>query len=70
MGGEAAHVGAELGQDRLGRALADAGDRVQLFQLTCERAGPPIDLLAKRLDDLVEVVEVGEDVRAEQRVVG
>jgi hypothetical protein len=61
---------AEALRDLRPRALADAGDRDELFQLTRERAGAAVDLLAERLDRLVEVVEVGEDVRAEQRVVG
>jgi hypothetical protein len=39
MGGEAADVGAELGQDRFGCALADGGDRVEQFRLTGEGGG-------------------------------
>jgi hypothetical protein len=41
---EAFHLGAELGQDHLGGALGDAGDRAEQFTLALEGANALLDL--------------------------
>ena len=43
LGRELAHVGADLGEQHLGGAPVDAGDRVQQLQLTGERGGQLLD---------------------------
>jgi hypothetical protein len=50
-------------------ALGDARDRGEVLSLVRERGKPPLDLLAQRGDRLVQVVQVREDVRDDQRVV-
>ena len=69
VGGETAHVGADLGQQHLGGALVDAGDRVEQLELTGERAGQLLDPLRQRLDGLIEEVDLREHLPDEQRVV-
>jgi hypothetical protein len=66
---EAARVRSELGQHHLGGQPPDARDRLQQLKLRLERAQPLLDLRRQRSDRLVEVVDVGEQVRDEQRVV-
>ena len=68
VGREAAHVGADLGEQHLGGALVDAGDRVEQLELTGERAGQLLDPLRQGRDRLVEEVDLGEHLRDEQRV--
>jgi hypothetical protein len=70
VAGEAVHVGAELGQDHLGGALRDAGNRAEQLTLALERANALLDLCRQCGDRLVEVLDVREKVRDEQRVVG
>jgi hypothetical protein len=70
VGGEPAHVGAELGEDHLAGALGDAGDRAEVLSLVREGGQPLRDLVGQRRDRRVHVVQVGEDVRDDQRVVG
>jgi len=66
VGGEAGHVGAELGDDHLAVALGDAGNRGQQLSLLSERGQPPLDVRAQCRDRLVEVVEMGEVVGDDQ----
>ena len=68
IGGEAAHVDADLGDDHLGGALLDAGDRAEQLNRGGERVELLFDLVGEQLDLLVEEVEVGEDRRDDQRV--
>ena len=67
-GGEAAHVGADLGDYDLGRALLHPGDRAEQLNRGGERGELRLDLVGEQLDLLVEEVEVGEDRRHDQRV--
>src|SRR5690349_12712236 len=53
VGGIAIHVGAELGDDHLGGALGDAGDRAQQLTLALERAHALLDLRRELPDRLV-----------------
>ena len=68
--GEAAHVDADLGDDHLGGAPLDAGDRAEQLNRRGERGELRLDLVGEQLDLLVEEVEVGEDRRDDQRVLG
>jgi hypothetical protein len=68
-GREAAHVGADLGQDHLGGALADAGDGDQQLELVGPRRGDLGDPDRQRSDGLVGVVDAGQQLRDEQCVV-
>jgi hypothetical protein len=65
---EAPHVGTDLGEDNLGVALVDARDRVEQRELSFERGDEPIDLDREPLDGFVEVVELGEDLSDQQRM--
>src|SRR6266480_7475378 len=67
---KALHVCSELGDDHLGGALGDAGDRREQLELMLERAQALLDLGRERIDRLVQVVDVGEQLRDQQRVVG
>ena len=69
VGREAAHVRADLGEQHLGGAPVDAGDRVQQLELTGERAGQLLDPLRQGRDRLVEEVDLGEHLPDQQRVV-
>jgi hypothetical protein len=61
--------GADLGQQHLGGALVDAGDRVQQLQLTGERARQLLDPARQSRDGLVQEVDLREHLGDEQRVV-
>ena len=69
IGREAAHVWAELREDHLCCAGGDAIDRGQQLSLVRERGEPLLNLLGQRGDRLVQVVDVREDLRDDQRVV-
>jgi len=69
LGREAAHVRADLGQQHLGRALIDTGDRVEQLDLTGERARELLDAFGECRDRLVQEVDLGEHLPDEQRVV-
>ena len=69
-GGERAHVDADLGDQHLGGALLDAGDRHQQVTLAGERGDPLLDLGRQPVDRLVEEVDVREDLADDQRVLG
>ena len=49
-GGEAGHVGADLGDEFLGAGLADAGDLIELGHLRRERGDRLIDPPGQFLD--------------------
>src|SRR5215472_7545108 len=66
---EHTHVDAELGDEDLRGALVHAGDDVEASQLVCKGGDHRVDLGAHRLDRLVEVVEVGQDLRDQKGVV-
>ena len=68
VGREAAHVGADLGQQHLGGALVDAGDRVEQLQLMGERAGQLLDLRGQGCDRLIEEVDLRQHLSDQQRV--
>jgi hypothetical protein len=70
LGGEAAHVGADLGQHGLGGAPLHARDRAEQFDRARERGELGLDLVGKQLDLLVEEVEVGKDRGHDQRMLG
>ena len=55
---KAEHVGADLGQEHLDGALADAGDGVQTDDLVLKRAEPLGNLLAELIDQFVESVQM------------
>ena len=59
-GGEAAHVGADLGEEHFGGALPYARDRCQSLQLRRPRAEPLGDLHAHCHDGGVQEVDVGQ----------
>ena len=63
--GKRLDVGAQLGDDHLGRALSHPGDRAKQLDLTFERAHALLDLRRERVDRLVEILDVGEQVRDE-----
>ena len=69
-GRERVHVDADLGDQHLGGALLDAGDRHQQLTLPGERGDPLLDLARQPVDRLVEEVDVREDLRDDQRVLG
>ena len=69
-GRERAHVDADLGDQHLGGALLDAGDRHQQLTLAGERGDPLLDLVREPVDRLVEEVDVREDLPDDQRVLG
>jgi hypothetical protein len=66
---EAAHVRADLGQDRLGRPAADARDRLEPHDLGLERAQPCLDLGRYLGDQPVDRVEVPEEGRQQEALV-
>jgi hypothetical protein len=57
---EAAHVRADLGQDHLGAALADARDGAEKLDLTGERDGGGLDPLAQGGYVVLQVLDVGQ----------
>src|SRR6266508_5089056 len=67
---ELAHVGADLGQDRLGGTPLDAGERAEQLNRFGERGELLLDAGREQLDLLVEEIEVGEDGGDDQRVLG
>jgi DNA anti-recombination protein RmuC len=67
-GGEDAHVGADLGDQQLGRAPLHAGHRAQQLSRLGERADLFLDRVCQLLDLLVEEVQVREDRADQQRV--
>ena len=66
---EAAHVGAQLGDDHLGGALGDARNRAQKLTLALERAHALLDLCRERADRLIQVLDVRKQMGDQQRVV-
>jgi hypothetical protein len=66
---EAGHVRADLGQDALGTAALDAGDRAQQLNLAGERADLLLDHHRQAGDLLVEKIDVREDRSDPQAVV-
>ena len=69
LGRELAHVGADLGEQHLGGAPVNTGDRVQQLQLTGERGGQLLDPLRQRLNRLIEEVDLREHLADQQHVV-
>ncbi len=69
LGGEPAHVGADLGDHDLSGARLDAGDRAQELNGRRERAQLFLDRCREPLFLLIEEVEVGEDRGDDKRVV-
>jgi hypothetical protein len=69
VGWEASDVGPELGDDHLRGAIGDAGDDAEQLTLALERAHPLLDLTRELGGRLVEVLNVGEQVRDEHGVV-
>jgi hypothetical protein len=67
---ERGHVAAGLGEDDLGGAASDAGDRAQ--QLDRRASGPSCALNRGRevIERLVEVIDVREDAPDHERVLG
>jgi len=57
---EAAHVGPDLGEQHLGDASADAGDRVEQRDLFRVRRKACSDLSAQTGDSLVQIVDVAQ----------
>src|SRR5207244_7196796 len=53
VGGKAAHVWAQLGDDHLGGALGDAGNRAQKLTLALERAHALLDLPGELTNRLI-----------------
>lgn len=66
--GEVGHVDPNLGDEHLGHALVDAGDRIAQLNRLGERDHHPIDLGREGIDDLLDVVDVGQDVADHERV--
>jgi hypothetical protein len=66
--GEDADVAAGLGDDDLGGAAPDAGDRAQQLHRRRERAELLLDRGRQFVDRLVEVVDVRQDPPDDQRV--
>ena len=60
-GGELGHVDTDLGDDALGRALADTGDRVEPIAGFTERGDHPVDFTVEVGDRRFQVVDVIED---------
>ena len=67
-GREDAHVGADLGDDHLGCAPLNAGDRAEQLNGRRERGDLLLDRVREPVDLLVEEVDVGEDRADPQRV--
>lgn len=67
---KAAHIYADFCEDHFRRPPRDPVDRVQLGQLARERGQARVDLLAHRRDRLVQIVQVGEQLTDQKRVVG
>src|SRR5712692_6502400 len=63
---EDAHVDAELSDQHLGAEAGDAGDRLEQLAFARERGDHLLDPRAEGGDRLVQVVDVGEDLRDEQ----
>ena len=70
VGGEAAHVGAQLGHDHLRGHPSNAVDRVEADQLVFEWAQALGDLGTQVGDDLVEVVDVAQLLSNQEPVMG
>ena len=60
-GGKAAHVGAELGDDRLGGPALDAGGGAQQLSGPSERGQLLLDGVREPVDVFVEEVDVRKD---------
>lgn len=69
-GGGAAHVDADLADDRFRGTPVDPRDGHQAVAGLSERGDEPVDLLRQPLDGGVQGVEVLEDLRHQQGVVG
>jgi len=69
LGRELAHVGADLGEQHLGGAPVNTGDRVKQLQRAGERGGQLLDPRRQRRDRLIEEVDLREHLTDEQRVV-
>ena len=69
-GREDAHIDAGLGDQDLGGTLLDARDRHQQITLARETADPLLDLGRELADRFVQKVDVRNDLRHDQRVLG
>jgi len=69
MGGKAAHVDADLGDQLLGGGGADPGDLIELGRLAGERADRRLDLGVKGGDLLAVPVDVVQHHPQDRRVV-
>ena len=69
-GREHAHVDAELGDQYFGGALVDARDRVEVFHRLGERFDECRHLCAERIDQLVQVVNVRQEVTEQKGMMG
>jgi hypothetical protein len=67
-GGEHRHVGADLGDDRLGGPLPHPGDGGQLVPGPSERGHHPVDLDVERGDGALQVLQVGKGPAHQQGV--
>ena len=63
-------VGADLGQQDLGRAQPDPGDGLQLCQFVGKGAQPRLDLGIDRSDGAVQLFDVGQLLGEEKPLVG
>jgi len=72
MGGvrEDRHVHPDLGDDALGRPLADPSDRVEVVTGAFERGDHPVDLGAQLVDRVLELLDVRKREPDQQGVVG
>src|SRR5206468_7092046 len=68
-GGEGAHVGTDLGDDRLGGALADPGDGVQPVTGHGERGDHLVDAVVEAGDGALQVFQVPQRQPDQQGVV-
>ena len=67
-GREDGHVGADLGDDHLGAAPLNPGDRAEQLNGRGERGDLLLDRVGEPVDLLVEEVDVGEDRPDPERV--
>jgi len=69
VGREHAHVGADLGDQHLGGAALDAGDRAQQLNRRLERVNLLLDPTGQRVDVLLEFLDVREHPLEQEGVV-